>query len=222
MVNSGVMRANDSERLLAGYVSGPRAATDATAAALPRAAAARAVVLVEGISDQIAVETLAPRQRRDLAAEGIVVLPVGGAHGVTRYLRLFGPAGTGARLAGLCDEAEEHIVRRGLAAAGLGAAGSRAELERLGFSVCVADLEDELVRAAGTALAAEVLAAHGDLGAFRTIQRQPAWRGKDEAAQLRRFLGAGAQRKLRYARLLTEAIDPDRIPRPLEAVLAAV
>jgi hypothetical protein len=216
------MRANDSEQLLAGYVTGPRAATDATAAALPRAAAARAVVLVEGISDQIAVETLASRQRRDLAAEGIVVLPVGGAHGVTRYLRLFGPAGTGARLAGLCDEAEEHIVRRGLAAAGLGAAGSRAELERLGFSVCVADLEDELVRAAGTALAAEVLAAHGDLGAFRTIQRQPAWRGKDEAAQLRRFLGAGAQRKLRYARLLTEAIDPDRIPRPLEAVLAAV
>ena len=222
MVNSGVMRANDSERLLAGYVTGPRAATDATAAALPRAAAARAVVLVEGISDQIAVETLASRQRRDLAAEGIVVLPVGGAHGVTRYLRLFGPEGTGARLAGLCDEAEEHIVRRGLAAAGLRAAGSRAELERLGFFVCVADLEDELVRAAGTALAAEVLAAHGDLGAFRTIKRQPAWRGKDEAAQLRRFLGAGAQRKLRYARLLTEAIDPDRIPRPLEAVLAAV
>jgi hypothetical protein len=216
------MRANDSEQLLAGYVSGPAAATDATAAALPRAAAARAVVLVEGISDQIAVETLALRHRRDLVAEGIVVLPVGGAHGVTRYLRLFGPEGTGARLAGLCDEAEEHIVRRGLAAAGLGAAGSRAELERLGFSVCVADLEDELIRAAGTALAAEVLAAHGDLGAFRTIQRQPAWRGKDEAAQLRRFLGAGAQRKLRYARLLTEAIDPDRMPRPLEAVLAAV
>jgi hypothetical protein len=222
VVNSGVMRANDSERLLAGYVTGPRAATDATAAALPRAAAARAVVLVEGISDQIAVETLASRRRRDLAAEGIVVLPVGGVHGVTRYLRLFGPEGTGARLAGLCDEAEEHIVRRGLAAAGLGAAGSRAELERLGFSVCVADLEDELIRAAGTALAAEVLAAHGDLGAFRTMQRQPAWRGKDEAAQLRRFLGAGGQRKLRYARLLTEAIDPDRIPRPLEAVLAAV
>ena len=222
MVNSGVMRANDSELLLAGYVTGPRAATDATAAALPRAAAARAVVLVEGISDQIAVETLASRQRRDLAAEGVVVLPVGGVHGVSRYLRLFGPEGTGARLAGLCDEAEEHIVRRGLAAAGLGAAGSRAELERLGFSVCVADLEDELIRAAGTALAAEVLAAHGDLGAFRTIQRQPAWRGKDEAAQLRRFLGSGARRKLRYARLLTEAIDPDRIPRPLEAVLAAV
>ena len=25
--------------------------------------------------------------------------------------------------------------------------------------------------------------AHGDLAAFRTIQRQPAWRGKDETAR---------------------------------------
>jgi hypothetical protein len=216
------MRADDGEELLAGYVSGPAAATEATSAALPRAAAARAVVLVEGVSDQIAVETLAVRYGRDLTVEGIVVLPTGGVHGMTRYLQLFGPEGTGARLAGLCDAAEEHIVRRGLAAAGLGSPGSRADLERLGFAVCVADLEDELIRAAGTALATEVLAAHGDLGAFRTIQRQPAWRGRDEPAQLRRFLGAGSQRKLRYARLLTEAISRDRIPRPLESVLAAI
>jgi hypothetical protein len=222
VVHSDAMRPDDSEELLAGYVTGPAAATEATEMALPRAAAARAVVLVEGVSDQIAVETLARRHGRDLAAEGIAVLPAGGAGGITRYLRLFGPEGTGARLAGLCDAAEEHIVRRGLAAAGLGSPGSLADLERLGFFVCVQDLEDELIRAAGTALAAEVLAAHGDLAAFRTIQRQPAWRGRDESAQLRRFLGAGSQRKLRYARLLTEAIDPDRIPRPLAAVLAAV
>ena len=68
----------------------------------------------------------------------------------------------------------------------------------------------------------EVFAAHGDLRAFRTMQRQPAWRGRDEAAQLRRFLGAGYQRKLRYARLLTEAVSLDRVPRPLAALLTAV
>src|SRR6201999_2771251 len=95
MVNSRSMRADDGEDLLAGYVSGPAAATEATAVALARAAAARAVVLVEGVSDQIAVETLARRHDRDLAAEGIVVVPAGGAHGVTRYLRRFGPEGTG-------------------------------------------------------------------------------------------------------------------------------
>jgi hypothetical protein len=207
------MRADDAADLLAGYVTGPAAATEATAVALARADAARTVVLVEGVSDQIAVETLAGRRGRDLAAEGVVVLPVGGAHGIARYLRRFGPEGTGARLAGLCDAGEAHIVRRGMAAAGL---------ERLDFFVCTEDLEDELIRAAGPARVMEVLAAHGDLHAFRTIQRQPAWRGKEEAAQLRRFLGAGAQRKLRYARLLTEAISLDRIPQPLDALLTAI
>jgi hypothetical protein len=222
MVNSGSMRSDDGEDLLAGYVSGPAAATEATAVALVRAEAARAVVLVEGVSDQIAVETLAGRRGRDLAAEGIAVLPVGGAHGAARYLRRFGPDGTGAQLAGLCDAGEARILQRGLASAGLGATGSRADLGRLGFFVCVEDLEDELIRAAGPARVTEVFAAHGDLRAFRTMQRQPAWRGKDEAAQLRRFLGAGYQRKLRYARLLTETVSLDRVPQPLAALLTAV
>jgi hypothetical protein len=216
------MRAGDGEDLLAGYVSGPAAATEATALALERARAASTVALVEGVSDQIAVETLAGRLGPDLMAAGIVVLPVGGAHGVARYLRRFGPQGTGVRLAGLCDAGEERIVARGLAAAGLAAPGSRADLERLGFFVCVEDLEDELIRAAGPARVTEVFAAHGDLAAFRALQRQPAWRGKNEAAQLRRFLGAGSQRKLRYARLLTEAITLDQVPRPLAALLTAV
>ena len=222
MVKSGAMRADDGDDLLAGYVSGPAAATEATAMALVRAATARTVVLVEGVSDQIAVETLARRHSRNLAAEGTVVLPVGGAHGISRYVRRFGPEGTGARLAGLCDAAEAPVVQRGLTAAGLGAPASRADLRQLGFFVCVEDLEDEFIRAAGPALVTEVFAAHGDLLAFRTIQRQPAWRGKDEMAQLRRFLGAGAQRKLRYARLLTEAIPLDQIPHPLAALLATI
>ena len=211
-----------TSQFLAGYASGPAAATEATAVALARAEAARSVVLVEGVSDQIAVETLAGRRGRDLAAEGIVVVPVGGVHGIVGYLRRFGPDGAGARLAGLCDAGEAHIVERGLATAGLGVPGSRAGLERLGFFVCTEDLEDELIRAAGPGRAREVLAAHGDLGAFRTLQRQPAWRGKDEAAQLRRFLGSGSRRKLRYARLLTEAMSLDQIPRPLAALLTAV
>jgi hypothetical protein len=216
------MRACDGDDLLAGYVSGPAAATEATALALERARAASTVVLVEGVSDQIAVETLAGRLGPDLTAAGIVVLPVGGAHGGARYLRRFGPQGAGVRLAGLCDAGEERIVARGLAAAGLGAPGSRADLERLGFFVCVEDLEDELIRAAGPARVTEVFAAHGDLAAFRALQRQPAWRGKGEAAQLRRFFGAGSQRKLRYARLLIEAITLDQVPRPLAALLTAV
>ncbi|HEX5401333.1 MAG TPA: TOPRIM nucleotidyl transferase/hydrolase domain-containing protein [Pseudonocardiaceae bacterium] len=208
----------ESDDLLAGYVSGPAAATEATTVALARAEGARVVVLVEGVSDQIAVETLAIRYGRDLAADGVVVLPIGGAHGIARYLRRFADA----RLAGMCDAGEALFVARALAAAGLGSPASHAGLERLGFFVCVDDLEDELIRAAGPERVREIFAAHGDLGAFRTIQRQPAWRGKPATAQLRRFLGAGSQRKLRYARLLTEAIDLDQMPRPLTDLLAIV
>lgn len=171
--------------------------------------AARVVVLVEGVSDQVAVETLAARHGRDLASEGVVVRPVGGAHGVRRHIRQL----TGLRLVALCDVGEAHVVRRALVEAGRGTEE---------VFVCTEDLEDELIRAAGLDRAKEVLAAHGDLTAFHTIQRQPAWRGRDEAAQLRRFLAAGSRRKFRYARLLTEAVELDRMPRPLTAVLAAV
>jgi hypothetical protein len=211
-----------ASELLAGYVSGPAAATEATAAALAKTADARAVVLVEGISDQIALETLAVRRGRDLRAEGVVVLPVGGVHAVTRFLRQFGPEGAGARLAGLCDAGEENILRRGLAAASVGSPRTRADMERMGFHVCVEDLEDELIRAVGAARVMELLDAQGDHHSFRAMRRQPAWRDRKTEAQLRRFLGAGSRRKLRYARLLVEAADLGGMPHPLDAVLADV
>ena len=71
-------------------------------------------------------------------------------------MRQFGPQGAGATLAGLCDAGEEDIVRRGLVTAGVGSPRSRADLERMGFHVCVEDLEEELIRAAGTALVEEL------------------------------------------------------------------
>jgi hypothetical protein len=210
-----------ASRLLDGYVHGPAAATEATARALAKVAAAEAVVLVEGISDQIAVETLAARRGRDLGAERVVVLPAGGAHAMTRYLTQFGPAGAGLRLAGLCDAGEEDVVRRGLGSAGIGSPGTRAGMERLGFYVCVEDLEDELIRAIGAGRVEALVDSQGDLGSFRSLQGQPGWRGQPAGAQLRRFLGSGARRKLRYARLLAGSVDPDRVPHPLDAVLTS-
>ena len=158
-------------RLLDGYVHGPEAATEATVRALAKVAAAQAVVLVEGISDQIAVETAAVRHGRDLGAERVVVLPMGGAHAFARYLTQLGPAGAGLRLAGLCDVGEEDVVRRGLASAGVGSPRTRAGLERLGFYVCVEDLEDELLRAVGAARVEELVESQGVLGSLRSLQR---------------------------------------------------
>ncbi|HET9142238.1 TOPRIM nucleotidyl transferase/hydrolase domain-containing protein [Actinophytocola sp.] len=210
-------------RELAGYDRGPGATTRATARAIAKVDDAEAVVLVEGISDQIALETAAVGRGRDLDAERIVVLPIGGAHAIRRILTGLDPLGTRLRLAGLYDVREEEVFRRGLAALEIGSPGSRADLEQLGFYRCVNDLEEELIRAVGAAGTEALFDAHRDLRSFRSFQSQPAWRGRPPEAQLYRFVRSSSVRNLRYARLLVEAaLDRDVLPRPLDAVLAAV
>jgi hypothetical protein len=199
----------------------PSGGQQATRRALARAGDARAIVLVEGISDQVALETLAARRGRDLDGEGVLVVPIGGAQAIGRFLTRFGPRGSDARLAGLYDAGEEEVVRRGLEQAGFGAQLTRHDLERLGFHVCVEDLEDELIRALGADAVEQVLDAQGDLGSFRTFQKQPAWRGRATEAQLRRFMGSSAG-KARYAPLFVHALDLARVPQPLDRLLACV
>ena len=185
-------------------------------------AGTQAVVLVEGMSDRVALEALAARRGRDLDGEGIAILAIGGATNIGAFLGRCGPQGSNVRLAGLCDAAEEGEFRRGLERAGFGSHMTRGEMESLGFFVCVADLEDELIRALGVAAVERVVEAHGELGSFRTFQKQPAQQGKAGHEQLRRFMGTRSGRKARYARLLVEALDLTRVPRPLDEVLAHV
>jgi hypothetical protein len=183
------------------------------------------LVLVEGVSDQVALETLAARRGRDLAAEGARVVPIGGAQAIGKVLRLIHPRAGEMRLAGLCDAAEEAGFRRALERAGLGAGlGSeltRERMEALGFFVCEDDLEDELIRALGADVVQEVLARNGNLSSFRTFQKQPQWHGRPVESQLRRFFGSSAG-KIKYARPLVEALDLARVPRPLDGVLAHI
>jgi hypothetical protein len=180
---------------------------------------APAAVLVEGVSDQLAIEALAKRRGRSLDAEGISVVPIGGSKNIKTYLDRFGPQGLNFRLAGLYDAAEEGDFRRGLERAGLGSNLSRAGMERLGFYACVADLEDELIRALGAAAVERVIEANGELGALRSFQSQPQWRGRSPEAQLRRFFGTHSGRKIESGALLVEALDLNRVPRPLDLVL---
>jgi hypothetical protein len=180
------------------------------------------VVLVEGVSDQAAVEALAVRLGRDLAAEGVGVVPIGGAQAIGRFIEHYGPHGLDLHLAGLCDAAEQRDFRRALERAGFGERLTREDMERLGFFVCDADLEEELIRALGAEAVEGVLEANGDLNPFRTFQKQPFWRGQATERQLRRFMGSADSRKIRYARLLVEALPLERVPRPLERMLAHV
>ena len=179
-------------------------------------------MLVEGASDQAAVATVAARRGRDLSGEGVFVVPMGGATNIGRFLEVFGPRGFGVRLAGLCDEGEEPAFRRGLERAGLAPGPDRSGLERLGFFVCVTDLEDELIRALGVAAIERLIGEQGELGSFRTFAKQPAQRDRPREQQLRRFLGTRSGRKIRYGQVLAAALDLTQVPRPLAGVLAHV
>lgn len=180
---------------------------------------ARAVILVEGWSDQAALEALARRRGRNLTAEGIGVVPMGGITNIDKFARALGPRGLGLRLAGLCDAAEEPYVTQTLHRLELGSAQTREEREALGFFVCEADLEDELIRAVGTAGVERVIESAGELDSFRRFQDQPAQRGRGTHAHLRRFMGTRARRKIRYGSLLVDALPLERVPRALDLVL---
>lgn len=186
-----------------------------------RATNVRSVILVEGKSDELAVEALASRFGRALNAEGVAVIAMNGAKNIGRFHDRFGPRGLGLTLAGLYDEAEEPDFRRGLERAGFGSGLSRADIERLGFHACVEDLEDELIRALGPEEVIAEVESRGELGPLRTLQKQPDWRHRPIEQQLRRFLG-NSSRKIDYAPRLVEALDLSNVPRPLAELLARV
>ena len=180
------------------------------------------MVLVEGESDRIALQTLAARADRNLAAEGIAVVAMGGITNTRAFASRYGPLGPDLPLAGLYDAPDEAIVRRGLAAAGLGETASADDLASLGFHRCSVDLEDELIRALGVAAVEAVIAEAGETRSLRLLERMPAQRGWSREAVLHRFLGVRSGRKARYAKLLVDALEPGRAPAPLVAVLSTV
>jgi hypothetical protein len=228
-VRTSPVRTNDvDDQSLARLAAVTEAAGGSSATLAAAAARARlgpgtcAVVLVEGMSDQAALATLAGRGGRDLNGEGGFVVPMGGATNIGRFLEAFGPHGFGVRLAGLCDEGEEPAFRRGLERGGLAPGPGRAGLERLGFFVCVTDLEDELIRALGVAMLEQLIQEQGELGSFRTFAKQPAQRVRPRELQLRRFLGTRSGRKIHYGHVLAQALDLTQVPQPLASVLAHV
>ncbi|MFF5481999.1 TOPRIM nucleotidyl transferase/hydrolase domain-containing protein [Streptomyces sp. NPDC012935] len=201
---------------------GPGAGTAAATARELAGGQVRTIVLVEGSSDQVALEALATRHGRDLGAEGVAVVPLGGATNIGHFLDVCGPPGLGLPLAGLCDIGEERHFRRHLERVGLGSGPAPAGLEALGFHVCVADLEDELIRALGAEAVQQVIEAQGESRPFQTFQNQPAQRERPVEHQLRRFMGTHSGRKALYAQSLVAHLDLERVPRPLERLLEHV
>lgn len=177
---------------------------------MPSPAERRSVVLVEGASDQRAVEVLARRRGVDLAVAGVSVVAIGGITNLARHLSPLGEAEL-SRVSVLYDAGEEWHVHRAV---------SRVGVEPRLFA-CHADLEDELIRALGVSDVLTVIGAAGDTAAWTSLRRQPYHRDRPVTEVLRRFMGTTSGRKLRYAALLVEALDLTRVPPALDGVLAA-
>jgi hypothetical protein len=156
------------------------------------------IVLVEGVSDKVAVETLAAARGIDLRC--IRIHSIGGATNIFHAAAKF----AGHRLIGLCDAAEKRHFERALTE----------------IYICDADLEDEFIRSLGVPAMEQVLAREGDLAAFRVFQNQPAQREREVDHQLRRFLGTTSGRKEHYGRALAAAVET--VPEPLRLMLDAL
>jgi hypothetical protein len=182
----------------------------------------RAVVLVEGASDRVALQTLARRSDRDLEAEGVEVVAMNGITNTRTFASHYGPRGLGLPIAGLYDAPEEAKVRHGLAAAGAATALGPDGLEGLGFYKCCVDLEDELIRALGVDAVEAVIEAAGETRSLRLLAGMPAQRDWTREMVLRRFIGVRSGRKARYAELLVDALDASRVPHPLASLLARI
>lgn len=155
---------------------------------------------MEGESDRAALLALA--RRRGIALD---VVATGGATNVRHVLDRYG----GVPVTGLCDAGEERFFRRAFQ----GRDG--------GYFVCDADLEDELIRALGVDAVEDVIAAAGDARSWQRLRGMPFHRDRPVPDVLHRFVGTTSGRKIRYGRLLVEALPDERVPHPLEAVLAA-
>ena len=177
------------------------------------------IVLVEGVTDELAVNLAARRLGRDLNAQDVSIVPINGAHAISRSLRQLAVDEPGVRLAGLYDEGEEEVIRVALEKAGFGRNLDRGSLEAIGFFACSADLEDELIRAAGQKRLLRLIALAGDAQPWRRFRSQQAWRSRPVDQQFRRFVRSVSERNARYISAIVETIDPAELPRPLRLLL---
>ena len=101
------------------------------------------VIAVEGVSDRVVLELVARRRGRDLAAEGIEIVAIGGAHAISRFVAELPPSTV---VRGLCDTNEAYLFRRVLD----------------DVFVCSPDLEGELIRALGLDAVQTIVADAGE------------------------------------------------------------
>jgi hypothetical protein len=178
------------------------------------------VVLLEGPSDVAAVRAVAAAYGVTTRVHAYQLVDMGGVTNIRRHLAAIRTASVPVRVIGMCDAGEAQVFVRALQVSADGV--HEAELAERGFSVCDADLEDELIRALGPARVVDVLCRLGLAGRLATFRRQPAWRDRPLHEQLHRFAGTASGRKTLLAGALAEALAPSEVPAPLRRLVAAM
>src|SRR4051794_2580044 len=174
------------------------------------------VVLLEGRSDVAAVRTVAAALGLAERTHRSRLVDMGGVTNVRHHLAAARARPVPVRVVGMCDAGEVDVV---LLALGL---DSPLELAGHGFSVCDADLEDELIRACGPDVVLDVLDRLGLGARFATFRNQPAWRGRPLRDQLHRFAGTTSGRKAMFAAALAAELQPGQVPEPLSRLLERI
>ena len=166
---------------------------------------------------------MARRRGWDLRAEGVLTLPIGGVTNLGAFIQVLGPCRGSASGWPVCAMPPRwHYARRALRTGRPGRQTSpSAGLEARGFFVCDADLEDELIRALGTpACRGRSSRRRASSTRFAGSRGSPPNGDAVLNAQLRRFLGTRARRKVRYGSLLIDAMALAHVPRALGLVIA--
>lgn len=176
---------------------------------------ARSVIFVEGDSDRIALASLASRLGRDLDAEGVSIVTLGGSGLLKHYLQLLGPLGLGTSVSGLCDQDAEANWAATLTAAGIPAVVGA--LPASGFFVCRVDLEEEFIRTLGLPTVQAVITQRGDDAAFAQFQTSPKISTLSLPDQVRKFV-----HQVEYAAPLVAALPLPAAPQPLLDLLGLV
>jgi hypothetical protein len=172
---------------------------------------AATVVLLEGRSDVAAVRAVAATL--GLSGADARLVDMGGVTNVRRHVAA--ARRESLRVVGMCDAGEADVVARAL---GVGPG----ELADHGFTVCRADLEEELIRAAGPDRVLALLDRLGLSYRFAVLQRQPAWRGRPVEEQLHRFAGVASGRKALLAGALAADLAADEVPPPLRQLVTGL
>jgi hypothetical protein len=68
----------------------------------------------------------------------------------------------------------------------------------------------------------DVIELEGETRAYDIFRQQPAQRNRRPEHRLHRFMGTHGGRKEQYGRALVDALDLDRVPKPLDDLLAEV